>query len=183
MLAKKHHLSSKCDFSSRNQFVMEYCGEVMNYRDFQDRAERYDRENRTHYYFMTLRADEVHVKGITLGITQGNHLRESPNWLPKWITQGNHQRELPKGIFQWNHLRESPKGITPGNHPWELAIAITHGNNPRESFKGIIQGNHPWESPMGINQAIHLRESKGITHGNHPDHPPLNDLPIYLFSI
>jgi len=38
---------------------MEYCGEVMNYKDFQERAERYDRENRRHYYFMTLRADEV----------------------------------------------------------------------------------------------------------------------------
>jgi hypothetical protein len=44
---------------SRNQFVMEYCGEVMNYRDFQNRAEQYDRQKRTHYYFMTLRADEV----------------------------------------------------------------------------------------------------------------------------
>ena len=38
---------------------MEYCGEVMDYRDFQERAELYDRENRRHYYFMTLRADEV----------------------------------------------------------------------------------------------------------------------------
>lgn len=46
-------------FPYRNQFVMEYCGEVMDYRDFQDRAEQYDRENRRHYYFMTLRADEV----------------------------------------------------------------------------------------------------------------------------
>lgn len=48
----------------RNQFVMEYCGEVMNYKDFQDRAERYDRENRRHYYFMTLRADEVNCKTL-----------------------------------------------------------------------------------------------------------------------
>ena len=38
---------------------MEYCGEVMDYKDFQERAERYDKENRRHYYFMTLRADEV----------------------------------------------------------------------------------------------------------------------------
>lgn len=43
---------------------MEYCGEVMNYKDFQERAERYDRENRRHYYFMTLRADEVHCKTL-----------------------------------------------------------------------------------------------------------------------
>ena len=48
----------------RNQFVMEYCGEVMNYKDFQERAERYDRENRRHYYFMTLRADEVNFKTL-----------------------------------------------------------------------------------------------------------------------
>ena len=33
----------------RNQFVMEYCGEVMNYKDFQERAEHYDRENKSHY--------------------------------------------------------------------------------------------------------------------------------------
>lgn len=43
---------------------MEYCGEVMNYKDFQERAERYDRENRRHYYFMTLRADEVNFKTL-----------------------------------------------------------------------------------------------------------------------
>ncbi|XP_031552066.1 histone-lysine N-methyltransferase SETD2-like [Actinia tenebrosa] len=42
-----------------NQFVMEYCGEVMNYRDFMKRAEQYDRQKRKHYYFMTLRADEI----------------------------------------------------------------------------------------------------------------------------
>nr|XP_058967435.1 histone-lysine N-methyltransferase SETD2-like [Pocillopora verrucosa] len=41
-----------------NQCGMEYCGEVMNYKDFQERAECYDGENRRHYYFMTLRADE-----------------------------------------------------------------------------------------------------------------------------
>ena len=45
---------------------MEYCGEVMNYKDFQERAERYDRENRRHYYFMTLRADEVRIGNLNL---------------------------------------------------------------------------------------------------------------------
>ncbi|XP_066016339.1 histone-lysine N-methyltransferase SETD2-like [Pocillopora verrucosa] len=42
-----------------NQCGMEYCGKVMNYKDFQERAECYDRENRSHYYCMTLRADEL----------------------------------------------------------------------------------------------------------------------------
>ena len=45
---------------------MEYCGEVMNYKDFQERAEYYDRENRRHYYFMTLRADEVRIGNLNL---------------------------------------------------------------------------------------------------------------------
>jgi histone-lysine N-methyltransferase SETD2 len=38
---------------------MEYSGEVMGYDEFEKRVEMYDRENRRHYYFMTLRADEV----------------------------------------------------------------------------------------------------------------------------
>lgn len=38
---------------------MEYCGEVMGYEEFEKRVETYDKENRRHYYFMTLRADEV----------------------------------------------------------------------------------------------------------------------------
>ena len=38
----------------------------MNYKDFQERAERYDRENRRHYYFMTLRADEVRSGNLNL---------------------------------------------------------------------------------------------------------------------
>lgn len=59
-------------FSHRNQFVMEYCGEVMDYRDFQDRAEQYDRENRRHYYFMTLRADEVQYSKLLVLIGFGH---------------------------------------------------------------------------------------------------------------
>ena len=55
----KSHTPNILPFLHRNQFVMEYCGEVMDYKDFQERAELYDRENRRHYYFMTLRADEV----------------------------------------------------------------------------------------------------------------------------
>ena len=38
---------------------MEYSGEVMGYEEFEKRVETYDKENRRHYYFMTLRADEV----------------------------------------------------------------------------------------------------------------------------
>ena len=66
---------------------MEYCGEVMDYRDFQDRAEQYDRENRRHYYFMTLRADEVQYSKLLVLIGFG-HAFISMKWfkspLIKW---------------------------------------------------------------------------------------------------
>ena len=51
---------------------MEYCGEVINYKDFQERAECYDRENRRHYYFMTLRADEVRSGNLKLFLSRDN---------------------------------------------------------------------------------------------------------------
>ena len=44
----------------------------MDYRDFQDRAEQYDRENRRHYYFMTLRADEVQYSKLLVLIGFGH---------------------------------------------------------------------------------------------------------------
>ncbi|XP_028393284.1 histone-lysine N-methyltransferase SETD2-like isoform X2 [Dendronephthya gigantea] len=42
-----------------HQFVIEYSGEVMGYEEFEKRVEMYDHENRRHYYFMTLKADEI----------------------------------------------------------------------------------------------------------------------------
>ena len=45
----------------------------MNYKDFQERAEHYDRENRRHYYFMTLRADEVRSGNLNLFLSRDNN--------------------------------------------------------------------------------------------------------------
>ena len=66
---------------------MEYCGEVMDYRDFQERAERYDKENRRHYYFMTLRADEVIIgcfykilRSFSNDDSDGNEDIKKSNW-------------------------------------------------------------------------------------------------------
>lgn len=41
------------------EFVMEYCGEVCTLADFEARKVEYVRDKRRHYYFMSLRADEV----------------------------------------------------------------------------------------------------------------------------
>jgi len=40
-------------------FIMEYVGEVLDYRAFKCRTRRYARENYEHHYFMALSADEV----------------------------------------------------------------------------------------------------------------------------
>ena len=39
--------------------MMEYCGEVCTISDFEQRKLEYGQEKRRHYYFMSLRNDEV----------------------------------------------------------------------------------------------------------------------------
>ena len=38
---------------------MEYCGEVISPVEFEERKKQYTIEKRRHYYFMSLRSDEV----------------------------------------------------------------------------------------------------------------------------
>ncbi|GAB1600835.1 uncharacterized protein LOC115232341 [Argonauta hians] len=40
-------------------FVMEYVGEVLDYRQFKNRTKQYAKNGQEHYYFMSLNADEV----------------------------------------------------------------------------------------------------------------------------
>lgn len=46
-------------FYSSGTFIMEYVGEVLDYKQFKARTKKYARENATHHYFMALNADEV----------------------------------------------------------------------------------------------------------------------------
>ena len=43
----------------RDKFVMEYCGEVCSLAEFEERKKVYSMEKRRHYYFMSLKADDV----------------------------------------------------------------------------------------------------------------------------
>ena len=43
----------------RNAFVMEYIGEVITNSEFIRRTKVYEAEGLSHYYFMTLKTDEV----------------------------------------------------------------------------------------------------------------------------
>lgn len=44
---------------SRNTFVLEYCGEVLDHKEFKARVKEYARNKNIHYYFMALKNDEV----------------------------------------------------------------------------------------------------------------------------
>ena len=53
-------LGRKCCFSfARNTFVLEYCGEVLDHKEFKARVKEYARNKNIHYYFMALKNDEV----------------------------------------------------------------------------------------------------------------------------
>lgn len=41
------------------QFVMEYVGEVLDYKTFKSRTKQYAKSGESHFYFMALNADEV----------------------------------------------------------------------------------------------------------------------------
>ncbi len=43
----------------RNSFLLEYVGEVLDYREFKKRTKKYDTEDKVHHYFMALNADQI----------------------------------------------------------------------------------------------------------------------------
>ena len=47
----------------RDTFIMEYCGEVCTAEEFVRRKKEYHKDNRRHYYFMSLKSDEVGCGG------------------------------------------------------------------------------------------------------------------------
>lgn len=46
-------------FYLRNTFVLEYCGEVLDHKEFKTRVKEYARNKNIHYYFMSLKNNEV----------------------------------------------------------------------------------------------------------------------------
>lgn len=60
----------------RGAFVMEYCGEVISPVQFEERKKQYTNEKRRHYYFMSLRSDEVHYlkQGLSYCVCMVNNL-------------------------------------------------------------------------------------------------------------
>jgi len=54
-----------------NTFVLEYCGEVLDHKEFKARVKEYARNKNIHYYFMALKNDEVSGGFAVLGFGAG----------------------------------------------------------------------------------------------------------------
>lgn len=50
---------STFNLTCRGQFVIEYVGELINYKEFRRRFDDYNAQGHKHFYFMSLTGDEV----------------------------------------------------------------------------------------------------------------------------
>uniref|UniRef100_UPI00358EA22A uncharacterized protein isoform X2 n=1 Tax=Myxine glutinosa TaxID=7769 RepID=UPI00358EA22A len=77
-------------------FVLEYCGEVLDYKEFKTRAKDYARQKNVHFYFMALKNDEIidaTLKGNCSRFM--NHSCEPNCETQKWTVNG----QLRVGFF------------------------------------------------------------------------------------
>eukprot|EP00062_Callorhinchus_milii_P025244 gi/632986012/ref/XP_007910004.1/ PREDICTED: histone-lysine N-methyltransferase SETD2 isoform X2 [Callorhinchus milii] len=87
-----------------NCFVLEYCGEVLDHREFKARVKEYARNKNIHYYFMALKNDEIidaTLKGNCSRFM--NHSCEPNCETQKWTVNG----QLRVGFF-------TTKAVPPG---------------------------------------------------------------------
>ncbi|XP_078254469.1 uncharacterized protein setd2 [Rhinoraja longicauda] len=81
---------------SVNSFVLEYCGEVLDHKEFKNRVKEYARNKNIHYYFMALKNDEIidaTLKGNCSRFM--NHSCEPNCETQKWTVNG----QLRVGFF------------------------------------------------------------------------------------
>uniref|UniRef100_UPI00398F3474 histone-lysine N-methyltransferase SETD2 n=1 Tax=Pristiophorus japonicus TaxID=55135 RepID=UPI00398F3474 len=81
---------------SINSFVLEYCGEVLDHKEFKTRVKEYARNKNIHYYFMALKNDEIidaTLKGNCSRFM--NHSCEPNCETQKWTVNG----QLRVGFF------------------------------------------------------------------------------------
>nr|XP_046254357.1 histone-lysine N-methyltransferase SETD2 isoform X2 [Scatophagus argus] len=79
-----------------NTFVLEYCGEVLDHKEFKTRVKEYARNKNIHYYFMSLRNNEIidaTLKGNCSRFM--NHSCEPNCETQKWTVNG----QLRVGFF------------------------------------------------------------------------------------
>ncbi|KAK1794675.1 hypothetical protein P4O66_001391 [Electrophorus voltai] len=82
--------------TERNTFVLEYCGEVLDHKEFKSRVKEYARSKNIHYYFMALKNNEIidaTLKGNCSRFM--NHSCEPNCETQKWTVNG----QLRVGFF------------------------------------------------------------------------------------
>ncbi|XP_064410107.1 histone-lysine N-methyltransferase SETD2 [Latimeria chalumnae] len=79
-----------------NTFVLEYCGEVLDHKEFKARVKEYARSKNIHYYFMALKNDEI-IDATQKGNCSRfmNHSCEPNCETQKWTVNG----QLRVGFF------------------------------------------------------------------------------------
>ncbi|XP_064452954.1 histone-lysine N-methyltransferase SETD2 isoform X5 [Mirounga angustirostris] len=79
-----------------NTFVLEYCGEVLDHKEFKARVKEYARNKNIHYYFMALKNDEI-IDATQKGNCSRfmNHSCEPNCETQKWTVNG----QLRVGFF------------------------------------------------------------------------------------
>ncbi|KAJ8320909.1 hypothetical protein KUTeg_002496 [Tegillarca granosa] len=71
------------------QFIMEYVGEVLDYRQFKSRSKQYAKSGNIHHYFMALNADEVIDATLKGNISRFiNHSCDPNSETQKWTVNG-----------------------------------------------------------------------------------------------
>uniref|UniRef100_A0A8D2QF13 SET domain-containing protein n=1 Tax=Zonotrichia albicollis TaxID=44394 RepID=A0A8D2QF13_ZONAL len=90
--AKKMDVFPSCS----NTFVLEYCGEVLDHKEFKARVKEYARNKNIHYYFMALKNDEI-IDATQKGNCSRfmNHSCEPNCETQKWTVNG----QLRVGFF------------------------------------------------------------------------------------
>lgn len=76
----------------KDTFIMEYVGEVLDYRQFRRRAKQYGRENNQHYYIMAVSRD-CYVDATSKGNISRfiNHCCEPNSMTQKWMVNGENR--------------------------------------------------------------------------------------------
>ncbi|ESO12796.1 hypothetical protein HELRODRAFT_62386, partial [Helobdella robusta] len=84
-------------------FIMEYVGEVLDYREFKYRVKKYDKENIPHHYFMALNGEEV-IDATKMGNVSRfiNHCCDPNAETQKWTVGG----QLRVGFFTIKPVRK-----------------------------------------------------------------------------
>ncbi|GCC31061.1 hypothetical protein chiPu_0009515 [Chiloscyllium punctatum] len=151
---------------SVNSFVLEYCGEVLDHKEFKARVKEYARNKNIHYYFMALKNDEIidaTLKGNCSRFM--NHSCEPNCETQKWTVNGQLRvgffttKTVPAGTeltfdYQFQRYGDGDTIITPypivsvrSLKPFpDVSLTVTKVDEELEAFlengDGLCDSNH-----------------------------------------